>query len=125
LRSWCGRRLTLTLNLPRPVCVACWDRRASCYRTGTWCAGSGAGGSGVQVAARAGGDLGQEPGTDPDRTLVDHQVRSVQVVGAPTRGAHAEAGHRPDGGGQVPAEVLPAEGLLGEHERVRAEHGPG
>src|SRR5699024_12489941 len=23
LRSWCRRRLTVTLNLPRPVCVAC------------------------------------------------------------------------------------------------------
>src|SRR5699024_12874229 len=88
-------------------------------------AGPGAGGSGVQVAARAGGHLGEEPRADPDRALVDDQVRAVQVVGAPTRGAHAEAGHRPDGGGQVPAEVLPAEGLLGEHQRIRSEHRPG
>src|SRR5690606_27379016 len=82
-----------------------------------------AGGSGHPrlVAGELGG-AGEHPHPDADRALVDDQVPLVEVVRRTAGDPGAEPHHRPGHPGEVPGEVLPAEGLLGEDDGVAADH---
>ena len=81
--------------------------------------------AGRSAALQAGdGGLGEHPGGDRRRPLVDGQVALVQVVGRTAGGAGPEPAHRARDPLDVPAEVLAAQALGGRDLAVVAEHAP-
>src|SRR5699024_8532736 len=69
-------------------------------------------------------DTGEGPGADVDRPLVEDGVALVEVVRPPAGCPGAEAPHRPGPVLQIPAEVLPAEGLVRQVVRILADDRP-
>src|SRR5690625_238051 len=65
------------------------------------------------------GGLHQEPYPHADGVLIEDGIGPVQIVGGAPRCAGTQAGHRTTGSGEIPGEILPAQGLLGDRKSTR------